>query len=30
VPGKASREKSHEIRAVHERYAPMVEGASVE
>jgi DNA polymerase-4 len=30
VPGKACREKSHEIRAVLERYAPMVEGASVD
>ncbi len=30
VPGRACREKSREIRAVLERYAPVVEGASVD
>jgi DNA polymerase-4 len=30
VPGRACREKSREIRAILERYAPVVEGASVD
>jgi DNA polymerase-4 len=30
VPGKACREKSREIRAVLDRYAPIVQGASVD
>src|SRR4051812_5826123 len=30
VPRRACGEKSHEIRAVLERYAPMVEGASID